>query len=129
MRPPWSRKGRVTRAGGEVGGEQLLEQEGRRGERRDLGLRQERGELVAEGEEAGGLEPDDAAPRATNGDRASSVRRASCARLVDQAGREEGAAAAERAAAVGRLDAVQAVAGGGEHPLGGVKVLAARSSG
>ena len=67
MRPFWPRKGRAVGAGGDVGGEQLLEEEGRRGERRDLGLREEAQELVAEGVEAGGLEPDDAraAPRRT----------------------------------------------------------------
>ena len=111
-------------AGGEIGRERLLEQEGGRRQRLDLRLRQQRGELVAEGEEAGRLEPDD--PRAPRHEGRERVERAAGLppRLVDQARREVGAAAAERAAAAARLDPVQPVAGGREHPLGRLQVLA-----
>ena len=71
-------QGEGGRAGGDVRRQELLEEERRRGERRDLGLRQEAQELVAEGVEAGRLEPDDAARRAR---RAATARRACAAPL------------------------------------------------
>ena len=67
-------------------------------QRLDLGRGQQRRELVAEGEEAGGLEPDDARAarrRRARGRRACGAPRAAPRR---RAGRQEGAPAAERAA-------------------------------
>src|SRR5215207_2960992 len=108
-------------AGGDVLRQQLLDEERRRGERRDLGLRQEVQELVAEGVEAGRLEPDDAAAR--RDERRQRVERAPrlFARLLDQARREEGAAAAQGTAL--RPGVVKAVARRGEDALGGGEIL------
>src|SRR5215218_9527457 len=114
-------QGQSGGAGGDVLCQQLREGEGRRGERRDLGLRQEVQELIAEGIEAGRLEPDDAAAR--RDERRQGVERPPrlFARLLDQARREEGAAAAQGTAL--RPGVVKAVARRGEDALGGGEIL------
>ena len=74
-------------------------------------------ELVAHGEQAGGLEPDH---RQAAGERGQGAARFGAGAL-DQAGGEIGAAAAERARARARQDG--AVAGGAQHADGGAQVL------
>ncbi len=122
LRPFWSRKGRAVAPAAMSGGEHLLDEERRRGERRDLGLRQEVQELVAEGVEAGRLEPDDAAaaPR-----RAATGRRACAAplRAPRRRGPPRGRCGRSTSGRPFGAGAVKAVARRGEDALGGGEVL------
>ena len=123
------RERQVETAGLALGGDELLEQLGALAASALVSASgQHRREFVAQGQQAGRFETDD---RGAGGDRRRQrVEHAArlLARLVDQAGAEKGAAAAQRPAD-GRLRGRDAIAGAGQHPLGGARRFPARNSG
>ena len=114
----------VERARRRFARQEFLEQQRVGRQRARVVAPDQRGQLVAETENAARLEPDDRhAAREQRRQRRDAAFRLA-ARLLDQTDREEGAPAAERtAAAVRGLRQMHAVAGGGEHAERGLDVL------
>ena len=100
-----------------LGGDEFLEELRLRGERAGFGAGKQRRKFVAQGQEAGRLEPDDRRARGdVRRERGQHAARLG-SRLLDEPDAEEGAAAAQRTAPPLRFDHL--VARGAQHALGG----------
>ena len=105
--------------------QELLQQPGAGGRARGLRSGDQDAELVAQGEQAGGFEPDHRHPALEKGRERFEQAPRFVLRLLHQPGGEEGASAAQWTAhAVGRGDDLdRTAAGGGEHPHRGARHL------
>ena len=122
LRPPVAQR-QAQAAGRLFLDQEALQKPRRGGDPGGLRARQQSRDLVLQGEEAGGLEPQERPPRGggrqDRGDQAPGLGPG----LLDQPGGEEGPPAAQRPAALGGLRDRDPVAAGPQQPEGGPGVL------